>query len=162
MKNYYKLLQVDPSAEPEVITAAYRRLAMKYHPDTNGDSAEAKARMQALNEAYAVLSDPVRRAAYDRRLAAENLSPSPQPRSNEWSAPNATYTAPPPPDACEAEGRPINARSVVMLLIIAVALLGLVLLGFVKVGPLELIIVLVVSLLLVPPISAWLANRTRR
>lgn len=162
MENYYKLLQIDPSAEPEVIAAAYRRLAMKYHPDTNSDSAEAKARMQALNEAYAVLSDPVRRAAYDRRLAAEDLSPSPQPRSNEWSAPNATYTAPPPPDAREAEGVPINARSVVMFLIIAAALLGLVLLGFGTVSLLELAIVLVVALLLVQPVSAWLANRTRR
>ena len=34
-KNYYKILQIDPSAEPEVVQAAYRRLAQKYHPDAN-------------------------------------------------------------------------------------------------------------------------------
>ncbi|MCS7061004.1 MAG: DnaJ domain-containing protein [Anaerolineae bacterium] len=64
-EDYYKVLQVDPSAEPEVITAAYRRLAFKYHPDTN-KSPEAEARMRQINEAYEVLSNPVRRAAFDR------------------------------------------------------------------------------------------------
>ena len=63
MKNYYKLLQVDPEAEPEVIEAAFRRLALKYHPDVNRE--EATARMQALNEAWYVLRDPDRRRAYN-------------------------------------------------------------------------------------------------
>lgn len=64
-EDYYKILQVDPSAEPEVITAAYRRLAFKYHPDTN-KSPDAEARMRRINEAYEVLSNPVQRAAFDR------------------------------------------------------------------------------------------------
>jgi len=64
-EDYYKILQVDPAAEPEVIAAAYRRLAIKYHPDTN-ESPDAKARMQRINEAYAILSDPAGRASYDR------------------------------------------------------------------------------------------------
>lgn len=166
MENYYKLLQIDPSAEPEVITAAYRRLAMKYHPDTSGDGAEAKARMQAINEAYAVLSDPVQRAAYDRRLAAQAASS--QSRSNGWGAPHTSHAAPPRSEAHEpeTESRPINARfnarSVVVFLTIAAALLAIVLLGFRTVSPVELVIVLGVSLLLVQPVSAWLANRTRR
>jgi DnaJ-class molecular chaperone len=63
--DYYKILQVDPAADPEVITAAYRRLAVKYHPDTN-PSEEALPRMQRINEAYAILSDPAQRATYDR------------------------------------------------------------------------------------------------
>ena len=63
--DYYKILQVDPSADPDVITAAFRRLAMKYHPDAN-PSPEATPRMQKINEAYAVLSDPALRATYDR------------------------------------------------------------------------------------------------
>ena len=67
--NYYKLLQVDPEAEPEVIEVVYRRLARKYHPDVNHDGA-ATARMQALNEAYRVLRDPRARAEYDRARAA--------------------------------------------------------------------------------------------
>jgi DnaJ-domain-containing protein 1 len=70
-KNYYKVLQVDPSADPEVIAAAYKRLSLKYHPDTN-DLADANQRMQDLNEAYQVLNDPARRAHYDYLLKDQN------------------------------------------------------------------------------------------
>lgn len=63
-KDYYKILQVDPSAEPEVIASVYKRLAQKYHPDKN-KSPSATRRMQEINEAYEVLSDPVKRAQYD-------------------------------------------------------------------------------------------------
>ena len=80
-KDYYLILQVQPSAEPEVIQAAYRRLARKHHPDIENSDA---TQMQELNEAYEVLSSPDRRAAYDRwyRLrqwssAAPAWSPTP-------------------------------------------------------------------------------------
>jgi DnaJ-class molecular chaperone len=63
--DYYRLLQVDPSADQEIVEAAYRRLARKYHPDLNAGD-DAGAVMRQLNEAYAVLRDPTRRAAYDR------------------------------------------------------------------------------------------------
>lgn len=61
----YKVLQVDPGAEREVIEAAYRRLARKYHPDvsTEPDSTE---KMIAINQAWEQLRDPVKRAAVDR------------------------------------------------------------------------------------------------
>ena len=62
--DFYKILQSDPSAEPEVITSAYRRLAAKYHPDVY-KAPDATQKMQLLNEAYAVLSDPVKRKRYD-------------------------------------------------------------------------------------------------
>lgn len=62
----YRVLQVDPSAEAEVIEAAYRRLVRKYHPDVN-PAPEAAVRMRQLVEAYAVLRDPERRADLDRR-----------------------------------------------------------------------------------------------
>lgn len=65
----YAVLQVDRTAEPEVIEAAYRRLAQKYHPDVNPDRASAE-RMRQINAAYQVLRDPSRRATYDRGLAA--------------------------------------------------------------------------------------------
>lgn len=64
----YKTLQVDPEAEDEVIAAAYRRLARKYHPDV-ADSPEAAVRMAALNAAWELIGDPERRAAFDRRRA---------------------------------------------------------------------------------------------
>ena len=65
-KDYYAILQVHPRAEPEVIEVAYRRLSRKYHPDVSAQ-ADAGHRMQELNEAFAILSDPARRHAYDRR-----------------------------------------------------------------------------------------------
>jgi curved DNA-binding protein CbpA len=66
----YKVLQVDPEAEDDVIAAAYRRLARKYHPDVGGGS-EAAARMTALNAAWELIGDTVRRAAFDRQRAVE-------------------------------------------------------------------------------------------
>lgn len=62
--DYYKILQVDPLAEEEVIEAAYRRLARKYHPDVYmGPS--ASERMRELNLAYGVIGNPAKRRAYD-------------------------------------------------------------------------------------------------
>jgi curved DNA-binding protein CbpA len=69
---FYHVLQVDPAAEPEVIKAAYRRLADKYHPDKN-KSPDALDRMQRINEAYSVLGDNIKRTQYDReRLQAQS------------------------------------------------------------------------------------------
>ena len=65
LKNYYEILQTSPNAEPSVIVAAYRRLAQTYHPD-KAKSPMVSGRMTDINEAYEVLSDPHRRAAYDR------------------------------------------------------------------------------------------------
>ncbi len=66
-RTHYQILQVDPSAEPEVIEAAFKRLARKYHPDHN-PAPEAVGQMQAINAAYAVLRDARRRAQYDQAL----------------------------------------------------------------------------------------------
>lgn len=64
MKNPYEILQVSNKAEIEVIEAAYRRLARKYHPDTN-PSSDATERMKDINWAYEILSDPASRRRYD-------------------------------------------------------------------------------------------------
>jgi curved DNA-binding protein CbpA len=74
----YKILQVDPEADPEVIQAAYRRLAQKYHPDV-APGAEAAARMIAINAAWETLGDPGRRAAHDRSRAAAAAAPAAAP-----------------------------------------------------------------------------------
>src|ERR671933_2527267 len=63
--DYYRVLRVDPRAEPEVIHAAYRKLAAMYHPDVD-PSPDAKSRMVEINQAYGILRDPDARAAYDR------------------------------------------------------------------------------------------------
>lgn len=68
--DYYKILQVDPLAEEEVVEAAYRRLARKYHPDVY-DGPDALERMRILNLAYSVLGNPASRLAYDEARQRE-------------------------------------------------------------------------------------------
>lgn len=70
----YRTLQVEPSADLETIRAAYRKLARANHPDLN-PGPEAAARMRAINAAYAVLSDPARRAVYDSRRYLPRAQP---------------------------------------------------------------------------------------
>jgi DnaJ-class molecular chaperone len=63
--NYYSILGVGENAESQEIKEAFRKLALKYHPDRNQGKLEAQAKMQRINEAYAVLSDPDKRRQYD-------------------------------------------------------------------------------------------------
>ena len=65
---YYELLGVSRRARPDSLRSAYRRLAQRYHPDKMPGNAGAERVMAALNEAYAVLSDPQQRARYDEHL----------------------------------------------------------------------------------------------
>jgi len=82
-RSLYEILQVDPRAEPEVLEAAYRRLARKYHPDVSRTS-DSVERMKELNAAYQVLRDPAKRADYDRAV----LEPE-----DAWDEVSASRTA---------------------------------------------------------------------
>ncbi len=64
-KDYYKILGVDKNASQEDIKKAYRKLAMKYHPDHSSGSKENEEKFKEISEAYAVLSDPEKRKQYD-------------------------------------------------------------------------------------------------
>ncbi|MEL6214441.1 MAG: molecular chaperone DnaJ [Pseudomonadota bacterium] len=65
-RDYYEVLGVEKSADDATLKKAYRRLAMKHHPDRNPDDSEAEARFKEAKEAYEVLSDSQKRAAYDQ------------------------------------------------------------------------------------------------
>src|SRR5699024_7856486 len=65
-RDYYENLGVQKNACNNELRKAYRRLAMKYHPDRNPDSAEAEEKFKEAKEAYEILSDENKRAAYDR------------------------------------------------------------------------------------------------
>jgi curved DNA-binding protein CbpA len=120
----YKVLQVDHEAEDEVIQAAYRRLAQKYHPDRS-PGPDAAARMVAINAAWDILRDPARRAEHDRKRStpAGSTASGPAPASDPGarrsaartpaasnsapaSRPAASETAPPPPRPPTAERPP--------------------------------------------------------
>lgn len=64
-KDYYDILGVNKKASDEEIKRAYRKMAMKYHPDRNPNKKEAEERFKEINEAYAVLSDKEKRKQYD-------------------------------------------------------------------------------------------------
>ena len=65
-KDYYKILGVDRKASEDEIKRAYRKLALKYHPDRNPGDKKAEDNFKEINEAYQVLSDPDKRARYEQ------------------------------------------------------------------------------------------------
>src|ERR1700677_3172877 len=64
--DFYEVLEVSRDASDQELKASYRKLAMQYHPDRNPNNPEAEEQFKACSEAYQVLSDPEKRAAYDR------------------------------------------------------------------------------------------------
>lgn len=87
MKDYYKILQIHPEASLEVMNNAYRALVRQYHPDLYHSHRRGpmNEKMQEINEAYSVLSNPATRADYDRRY-----------RGNEQPANGAAASVSPP------------------------------------------------------------------
>jgi molecular chaperone DnaJ len=66
MRDYYEILGVTRGCDDAALKSSFRKLAMEHHPDRNGGCEEASGRFKEINEAYSVLSDPKKRAAYDQ------------------------------------------------------------------------------------------------
>jgi curved DNA-binding protein CbpA len=92
----YRVLQVDPAANPVVIQAAYRALAQVFHPDVSGDEDE----MKRINAAWEVLGDPRRRRQYDIERAGRHQGPAERPTSSRHAA------TPSPHDAAQQHAAP--------------------------------------------------------
>ncbi|MBI4687099.1 MAG: molecular chaperone DnaJ [Nitrospirae bacterium] len=73
MKDYYQTLGVERTATEEELKRAYRKLALKYHPDRNPGNKESEEKFKEINEAYSCLSDPQKRGNYDRFGTAEGM-----------------------------------------------------------------------------------------
>ena len=97
LPDYYALLEVPRTATAAEIKRSYRRLARRYHPDARGDQVSAadeaalNRRITLLNEAYAVLNNPQKRAAYDAqrrrsedRHTMDNIAPPPSEPKMTW------------------------------------------------------------------------------
>ncbi|HYD84256.1 MAG TPA: J domain-containing protein [Opitutus sp.] len=82
LRTHYDTLKVSRDAPIEVIQAAYRSLARKYHPDRNRHTPEGEALMKSINAAYEVLSDPSKRAEHDRWISTQLDSRRP---SSPWT-----------------------------------------------------------------------------
>ncbi|SCA56400.1 chaperone Hsp40, co-chaperone with DnaK [Candidatus Terasakiella magnetica] len=65
-QDYYETLGVDREVDDKALKSAFRKLAMQYHPDRNPDNADAESKFKEINEAYEILKDAEKRAAYDR------------------------------------------------------------------------------------------------
>ena len=74
-RDYYQVLGISPGASAEEIKRAYHRAAFQCHPDRNWESEEANEDMERINEAYSVLSDPVKRREYDLPRGYGRMTP---------------------------------------------------------------------------------------
>ena len=122
-ESYYELLQVQPTADVEVIRAAYRSLARRYHPDQN-PSPSAEATTKRLNAAWEVLSDPAKRAEYDRTFAGGPSSrpahPPRPPNPPTQETPPARPKPSPPPRASEPHNQDVLSVTLGLFIVVVI------------------------------------------
>ncbi|HET9053062.1 MAG TPA: DnaJ domain-containing protein, partial [Cyclobacteriaceae bacterium] len=84
MADYYKILGLPQTATAGQIRAAFKRLAMQYHPDRNPNNPRAEEIFKQINEAYHILSDPLKKARYDSRFYTFETQSSTQAAEAHW------------------------------------------------------------------------------
>jgi curved DNA-binding protein CbpA len=102
-RDYYEILSVSRECDDAGLKSAYRKLALQYHPDRNPNNQDAEERFKEAAEAYSVLSDPQKRAAYDRYghqglqgLGSQGFDPSTFTDFGSMpTLPDSAYSAPP-------------------------------------------------------------------
>ena len=108
MRTHYDNLKIAENAPDEVVRAAYRALSQRFHPDKNPGDAKAHRVMQIINDAYATLSDPVRRRQYDESVARA--------RASEVAAQRSAAAPPPIRQPLPARPRRSFWRTVLLIL----------------------------------------------
>ncbi|MEL7355459.1 MAG: J domain-containing protein [Cyanobacteria bacterium J06555_13] len=132
-QTYYDLLSLRPNASVQDIRRAYRDLSKLYHPDTTElDSAIATVKFQALNEAYATLSSPEKRIAYDYQIGYSRLSVL---KPLEGNAPRASSSRDKPYDPTasaylDPTDRPLSAGELFALFILGITFIACLILVF--------------------------------
>lgn len=99
-RTHYDTLKVSRDAPIEVIQAAYRSLARKYHPDRNRHTPDGEALMKSINAAYEVLSDPSKRAEHDRWISSQLDS---RRASSPWTGSRSSRPSAPSEDTSSGE-----------------------------------------------------------
>ena len=87
MKDYYEILEITHNASAEEIKNAYRRLALKYHPDKNNGDSSAEAKFKEIVVAYEVLSDPGEKRRYDNQYSRNNERSGTDNKSGNYGKP---------------------------------------------------------------------------
>jgi DnaJ-class molecular chaperone len=117
-QNFYAILGITPWASARQIRQAYRELSKSYHPDTTDlDSNEAISKFQHLNTAYAMLSNPERRAEYDRTIQFSRFDYQPKFEQNPFVPSNWRYD-----DGLPSE-RPLSGGEIFSLALLLLTLL---------------------------------------
>jgi DnaJ-class molecular chaperone len=92
-QDLYSRLGIERTATSDEVKKAFRRMAMQYHPDRNLQNPEqAHKDFIAVSEAYEVLSDPTKRARYDRSQTVDSYRTRHQPRSDTWTPPTPKHS----------------------------------------------------------------------
>lgn len=127
--NYYALLGVNPSASPIEVRRAYRELSKLYHPDTTELPTDtATQKFQQINEAYATLSNPERRGAYDQKIGYSRFTVIQQPPgfNTPVNQQRRTYSSSAYLDPTD---RPLSAGEIFALFILGLTFIGCLLLA---------------------------------